>query len=83
MDTKLITLSELQADPAGVLGRCVDTGEGLVVDLPNRGRVSIQPIEPGDELIDELIAGNAAFRAMLERSLAGPREPLPLDEPGP
>jgi hypothetical protein len=81
MDTRVIPLSDLQADAAGILGRCVATGQGVVVELPNRERVSIQPVEPGDELIDELIAGNAAFRAMLERSLAGPREPFPFDEP--
>ena len=76
MDTKAISLSDLRADPEGVLGRCFEAGGPVVVELPNRGLVSIQPVDPADDLIDDLIAGDAGFRRMLAKSLAGGREPF-------
>src|SRR5437899_3183092 len=78
MDTKVISLSDLQVDPAGVLSRCYDSGQPVVVELPNRGLVSIQPVESDDDLINDLIEHNPAFRALLEKSLASPRVPFPF-----
>jgi hypothetical protein len=78
MDAKVISLSNFQADPEGVLGRCFDSGETVVVALPNRGLVSIQPVESDDDLVNELIEHNAAFRELLIKSLASPREPFPF-----
>lgn len=80
MDTKVISLSDLQADPEGMLGRCYDSGEPLIVELPNRGRISIRPLED-DDLVNELIEHNPAFRELLTKSIAGPREPFPFDDP--
>ncbi len=74
MDTKVIQLSELQADPEGVLSRCYDSGQSLVIELPNRGLISIQPVEADDTLVDDLIAHNPAFRDLLAKSLTSPRE---------
>jgi hypothetical protein len=82
MDTKVIPLSDLQADPTGVLNRCFDSGQIFVVELPDRGLISIQPVESGDDLVDDLIEHNPAFRTLLERSLASPREPFPLEWSG-
>ncbi len=78
MDTKIIQLSEFQTDPEGVLNRCYDSGQPLVVELPNRGLVSIQPVDANDDLVDDLIEHNPAFRALLAKSLASPREPYPF-----
>jgi hypothetical protein len=78
MDTKVIPLSDLQADPEGVLTRCYDAGQSLLVELPDRGMVSIQPVEPDDDLTDELIEHDPAFRNLLARSLASPRVPFPF-----
>jgi hypothetical protein len=78
MDTKVIPLSDLQADPEGVLSRCYDSGQSLVVELPNRGLISIQPVETDDDFVNDLIAHNPAFRSLLEKSLASPREPFPF-----
>jgi hypothetical protein len=78
MDTKIIHLSEFQADPEGVLNRCYDLGQSLVVELPNRGLISIQPVDAGDSLVDDLIEHDLAFRALLAKSLASPREPYPF-----
>lgn len=80
MDTKVISLNDLQADPEGILRRCYDTGETLVIELPDHGLLSIQPVEPEDDLVNDLIARNPAFRALLARSLASPREPFPFDD---
>jgi hypothetical protein len=80
MDTKVIPLSDLQADPEGVLGRCFDSGETLVVALPNRGLVTIQPVESSDDLVNELLEHNASFRELLAKSRASPREPFPFIE---
>jgi hypothetical protein len=82
MDTKVIPLRELESDPGGVLRRCYDSGEPLVVALPDHGFVSIRPIEEDDDLVNQLIEHNPAFRALLAKSIAGAREPFPFDEPG-
>jgi hypothetical protein len=81
MDTKVIPLRDLQADPEGVLGRCYDSGQSFVIELPNRGLISIQPIQQDDDLVDDLIANNPEFRALLAKSLAGPREPYQFATP--
>jgi hypothetical protein len=80
MDSKVIPLSDLQADPEGVLRRSYDAGQILVVELPDRGLISIRPLEEDDDLVDELIEHNPAFRELLARSIASPREPFPLGE---
>ena len=72
----MISPSDLRADPEGVLGRCFEAGGRVAVELPNRGLVSIQPVDPADDLIDDLIAGDTEFRKMLTKSLAGEREPF-------
>jgi hypothetical protein len=82
MDTRVITLSERQADTEGVLRRCYDSGQALVVELPEHGLVSINPVPEDDDLINQLIEHNPAFRRLLEKSIAGPREPFPLRAQG-
>jgi hypothetical protein len=80
LDTKVILLSDLQADTEGVLRRCYEAGETLVVELPDRGLISIQPLEENDDLVNQLIEHNPGFRELLARSLASPREPFPFGE---
>jgi hypothetical protein len=82
MDTKVVSLSDLQVDLVGVLSQCYDSGQAVVVELPNRGLVSIQPVEPDDDLVNDLIKHDPAFRALLEESLASPRVPFPFDRLG-
>jgi hypothetical protein len=77
MDTKIIQLNELHANTEDYLRSCCDSGQPLFVELPDHRLVSIQPIDDtDDDLVNELIENNAEFRAMLARSLAGPREPF-------
>ncbi len=80
MGTKMIPLSKLEADLQGTLAECVDSGETLVVELPDHRLVSIQSLEPGDDdsLVDELLASNPGFRALVERSKTSERPPFPL-----
>jgi hypothetical protein len=81
MDTKVIPLSDLQADAEGVLSRCYDSGQPPIVELPNRGLISIRPIEEDDDdLVNQLIEYNPAFRDLLAKSIASPREPFPFGD---
>jgi hypothetical protein len=79
MEIKLIPLSRLEADPKGTLRECVDSGQALVVELPDHRLVSIQALEPAgdDPLIDELLESSPSFRALIEKSKASPRRPFP------
>jgi hypothetical protein len=76
MDTKVILLRELQADTEGYLRSCCDSGEPLLVKLPDDRLVAIQPVGEDDDLVDDLIEHNPAFRALLAKSLASPRKPF-------
>ena len=78
MDIKLIPLSRLEEDPKGTLSECADSGQAIVVELPDHRLVSIQTLEPAgdDPLIDELLESSAPFRAV-EKSKASPRRPFP------
>ena len=69
MSIKLIPLSRLEADPRGTLTECLDSGQSLVVELPDHRLVSIQGLEPGDDddLIDRLLESNPSFRALVEK----------------
>ncbi len=64
-----------------LLARCCDSGQALVVELPDHRLVAIQPLDARDEddsLVSDLIESNPAFRALLERSIAGMRKPFPV-----
>ena len=78
MDIKLIPLSRLETDPKGMLNECVDSGQPLVVELPDHRLVSIQTLEPAgdDSLTDELLESSPSFRALVEKSKASPRRPF-------
>ena len=81
MDIKTIPLSRLETDTLGTLSECADSGSVLVVELPDRRLIAIQTLDTAedDDLVNELIDSNASFRAMVERSKAGPRKPFPLE----
>jgi len=79
MRIKLIPLSRLEEDPQGTLSECLDSGQALVVELPDHRLVSIQGLEPADDddLVDRLLESNPSFRALVEKSKASPRRPFP------
>jgi len=84
MGTKVIPLSQLESDPKGTLNECCDSGEVIVVELPDNRMVTIQPLEPDedDSLVSELLESNAAFRALVEKSKSSPRIPFPCRTEG-
>ena len=79
MSIKRIPLSRLEADPRGTLSECLDSGEALVVELPDHRLVSIRALEPDedDDLVDRLLESNPSFRALVEKSKASRRKPFP------
>ena len=80
MDIKTIPLNRLETDLKGTLSECAESGSILVVELPDHRLVAIQSLEAAedDDLVNELLASNPAFREMVAKSKAGPRKPFPL-----
>ena len=86
MDSALIPLTQLQTDTPGLLARCCDSGQTVVVELPDHRFVAIQPLDTDDEddtLISDLIEKDAEFRALVEKSAASPRKPFATKNAGP
>jgi hypothetical protein len=79
MAIKTIPLSRLEADPRATINECADSGEAVVVQLPDQRLVAIQPLDPADDdsLIDELLQSNPEFQALVARSKTSPRRPFP------
>lgn len=84
MSTKTIPLNRLEANLRSTLSQCADTGEAIVVELPDKRLLAIQSLDPAedDSLIDNLIQTNPRFRAMVARSKASPRKPFVPGEYG-
>jgi len=79
MATKTIPLSQLEADPKGIMNNCADSGQTLVIELPDHRLLAVQPLDPTDEdddLVSELLESNAAFQALVAKSKASPRKPF-------
>ena len=84
MAIKTIPLSRLETDLKKTLTECAETGETVVVEMPDQRLLAIQPLDPqeDDSLIDELLASNPKFQALVAKSRAGPRKPFALGEQG-
>ena len=82
MAIKTIPLSRLEADLKKTLNECVESGELVVVEMPDQRLLAIQPLEPqeDDTLIDELLASNPKFQALVAKSKGGPRNPFSLNQ---
>jgi len=78
MAIKTIPLSRLEADPRGTLNECADSGEAMVVQLPDQRLVALQPLDSSedDALTSELLKTDPAFRALVAKSKASPRKPF-------
>lgn len=79
MAIKTIPLSQLEADPKGTMNNCADSGQTLVIELPDHRLLAVQPLDPTDEdddLVSELLESNAAFQALVAKSKASPRKPF-------
>lgn len=64
MAIRSITLSRLKTHLEKTLNECAETGETVVVEMPDQRLLSIQALEPqeDDTLTDELLASNPGFR---------------------
>jgi hypothetical protein len=78
MPIKMIPLSRLETELAKTLTECAESGETVVVEMPDQRLLSIQPLESNgdDSLIDELLATNPRFQALVAKSKDTPRTPF-------
>jgi hypothetical protein len=84
MAIKTIPLSLLATDLAKTLNECAESGQTVVVEMPDQRLLAIHPLDPheDDSLIDELLASNPKFQALVAKSKTGPRKPFSLEDPG-
>jgi len=78
MAIKTIPLSSLEADLKKTLTDCTNSGETVVVEMPDQRILAIQPLDPkdDDDLADDLLTSNPEFRALVAKSKASPRKPF-------
>ena len=84
MAIKTIPLSRLETDLEKTLNECAESGEIVVVEMPDQRLLAIQSLEPqeDDSLIDELLASNPKFQALVAKSKASPRKPFVAGDQG-
>ena len=78
MTIKTIPLSQFEGNPVKTLNDCADSGETIVVELPDHRRVMMERFDPDEDdcLADNLLANNQDFQAMVDHSLASGRKPF-------
>lgn len=78
MAIKTILLSRLETELKETLNECADSGQTVVVEMPDHRLLAIQALDPqeDDALMDELLAGNPKFQALVEKSKASARKPF-------
>lgn len=78
MAIKTIPLSRLETNLEKALDECAESGQTLVVELPDQRLLAILPLEPNedDSLMDELLASNPRFQELVAKSKASPRKPF-------
>lgn len=82
MAIKTIPLSRLETELKKTLNDCADSGETVVVEMPDQRLLAIRLLAPAedDTLMDELLASNPKFRALVAKSKASPRKPFVVEE---
>jgi hypothetical protein len=78
MNIKTIPLSRLEENLRATLNECADSGQAVVVELPDQRLVAIQALEAAedDSLVDNLLQSNPEFQALLTKSKASARKPF-------
>jgi hypothetical protein len=76
MAIKTIPLSRLEKELQQTLNECADSGQTVVVELPDQRLLTIQSLDTqaDDSLIDELLVSNPRFQALVARSKVSPRK---------
>lgn len=84
MAIKTIPLSRLETDLKKTLNECAESGQTVVVEMPDQRLLAIQSLDPheDDSLIDELLASNPKFQALVAKSKVSPRKPFATGERG-
>jgi hypothetical protein len=82
MAIKTIPLSRLETDLTKTLNECADSGEMVVVQMPDQRLLAIQALDSqeDDSLIDELLTSNPKFQELVKKSKNGPRKPFSFGE---
>jgi hypothetical protein len=80
MAIKTIPLSRLEMDLEKTLNECAESGETIIVEMPDQRLLAIQPLDPQEDdiLMDELLASNPRFQALVAKSKVSPRKPFSL-----
>ncbi|MFL5240535.1 MAG: hypothetical protein ACJ8FY_00355 [Gemmataceae bacterium] len=81
MAIKTIPLSRLEANLKKTLNECAESGQTVVVELPDQRLLAIQSLDPqeDDDLINELLETNPKFQALVAKSKASPRKAFPTE----
>lgn len=82
MGIKTIPLSQFEENVMQLLNDCADSGDKIVVELPDHRRISMRSLnhmDADDPLIHNLIQNNPEFRSMLARSKASGSIPFSMD----
>jgi hypothetical protein len=76
MAIKTLPLSRLETDLQKTLNECAESGETVVFEMPDQRLLAIQSLEPreDDSPIDELLASNLKFQALVAKSKARPHK---------
>jgi hypothetical protein len=84
MGIKTIPLSRLETDLKKTLNECAESGQTVVVEMPDQRLLAIHSLDPqeDDSLIDELLASNPKFQALVAKSKASPRKAFGTGERG-
>lgn len=78
MAIKTIPLSRLALDLQKTLNECAESGETLVVEMPDQRLLAIHSLDPNedDSLMEELLASNPKFQELVAKSKTSPRKPF-------
>ncbi|HYT87385.1 MAG TPA: hypothetical protein VEL76_01570 [Gemmataceae bacterium] len=78
MAIKTIPLSRLETDLKQALNECAESGDTLVVEMPDQRLLAIHSLEPqeDDTLMDELLQSNPKLQELVTKSKASPRKPF-------
>jgi hypothetical protein len=78
MAIKTIPLSRLETDLKKTLNDCAESGETVVVQMPDQRLLAIQSLDTleDDSLVDELLASSPEFQKLVAKSRTGARKPF-------
>jgi hypothetical protein len=71
-------LSHLETELKKTLNDCAESGERVIVEMPDQRLLAIHPLDPqeDDSLVDELLASNPKFQALVAKSKTSRRKPF-------